>query len=366
MKIEIITKIGKNYGALLQAYALKTVFCSQGAECQVIRFELDSTQKTYRVCREPWRRRGILCNLQSIIHYKEYKESSNKCLEFRNQYYNLTRPYHTFDELCKTPPEGDIFVSGSDQVWNPRISFNPAYYCMFAKKGSKLASYAASIGVSKIDESIKNEFISRLSNFNYISVRESSAKELLEQFGIHADVAPDPTLLLTKDEWSDISANVVEDPYILCYFVAFPKEAPEIVKAIKKEIGIKVVNLMTSEDSSVIGDIKIRNAGPQEFLGLFKNATFVITSSFHGTVFSIINRKPFLSTLYSITGSRVADLLKSVSLEDRIYSQSATTYGLDYFRAANIYTDTVERQIKDLRSNGIRVIKKIMEENSER
>ena len=202
---------------------------------------------------------------------------------------------------------------------------------MFAKKypASKIASYAASIGLSKIPDQYVADFQFRIKQFDYISVRENQALDILEQMGVYAKIAPDPTMLLSRREWQLISIKPIEEPYILCYFVSFPRGIENIVAQIKRELGYKVINLMTSEDSSKIGDVKIRDAGPREFLGLFENASFVITSSFHGTVFSLINRKPFVVTLYKNTSSRVIQLLETYNLKERIitpYCKNISSY----------------------------------------
>ena len=166
---------------------------------------------------------------------------------------------------------------------------------------------------------------------------------------------------LVKEEWNSIANETIKTPYILCYFVSYPKGIEKVVEDVKKKYGenYSVVNLMTSEDSSKIGDVKIRNAGPREFLGLFKNASFVITSSFHGTVFSIINRKPFVTTLYRSTSSRVVELLQNLSLENRIISPDK--YDVHTMFDEKIYDGDFDKRISTLQQVGNNTIKKILE-----
>ncbi len=361
MKIGIITKIGKNYGAVLQAYALKKACEKMGNESHIIKYVPDKSRKTYHVCQYPWGPRGSIANIKALTYFSKYKSSSEKFLEFREKNFDFIGDYYSYDMLCLQPPECDIYISGSDQVWNPEISFDKAFYFSFIEnENKKLTSYAASIGLKKIPDSIEEEFKSRLEKFDYISVRERQAKTILSNMGIESVVTPDPTLLFSRDEWNKMAKCTIKGPYILCYFVSFPKGIDNIVNSVKKRMGKEytVVNLMSSEESSSIGDIKIRDAGPEEFLGLFKNASYVITSSFHGTVFSIINRKPFMTTLYSSTSSRVTELLDTVGLSDRIVTTN--TKDIDKYFASNIYTDLVETNIDNLRTNGKNVLKDIL------
>lgn len=360
MKIGIITKIGKNYGALLQAYALKTAFSELGTQAHIIRFEPEITRRSYKVCREPWRFRGVIANLRALAHYKANKAASERFLRFREEHFSFLGNCTQETELHQLP-ECDIYVSGSDQVWNPTISFSPAYYCSFAKAGKRVVSYAASIGLKKIPEQYEEEFFSRVARFDYISVREKQAQQLLADNGIAAEVAPDPTLLFDSKRWNELAIDTVTEPYILCYFVSTPKNIAPLVSAVRDRLKLKVVNLMMSESSAGIGDVVIRDAGPQEFLGLFKNASFVITSSFHGTVFSLINEKPFITTLYQQTGNRVVNLLESVGLEGRIVSPEERD-AEKYLKAEALYSAEVKDKITALRENGIEILKKIIGE----
>lgn len=359
MKIGIITKIGKNYGAILQAYALKKKLYDLGHEAHIIKYTPEISVKSYRVCKFPWRFRGALANIKSAIHYKSHKKSTKRFLKFREKYFDFVGDYNNDVEIEENPPQCDIYITGSDQVWNPVISFDKAFYCCFADKytNSKKASYAASIGLREIPEHFREDFKLRVSGFDYISVREEQAVKILSEMGISANLAPDPTLLLDKKDWHSISKSVIDSPYILCYFVSVPKGIDSIVKEIKKRLGLKVVNLMTTEESAKIGDVRIRDAGPEEFLGLFEGASFVITSSFHGTVFSLINQKPFVVTLYSQTSSRVTDLLYKFGLERRILDTHCDN--LEPYFDKVIYTQSFCDKLSELRCQGVEILKEI-------
>ena len=360
MKVGIITKIGKNYGAVLQAYALKQKLCNMGIDAHIIKYTPINSQKSYKVLKYPWRFTGTIENIKAALHFADHRECSEKFYDFREAFYDFIGDYCNDEEIEKDPPQCDIYISGSDQVWNPQISFDRAFHCMFAKKYSnaKIASYAASVGLSKIPDEYMEDFQSRIKQFDYISVREKQAINILEQMGIAAKIAPDPTLLLSKQEWQSISIKPIDEPYILCYFVSFPRGIENVVEQVKKKFGYKVINLMTSEDSSKIGDVKIRNAGPREFLGLFENASFVITSSFHGTVFSLINRKPFVVTLYKSTSSRVTQLLETYNLTGRIITPDCKN--INPYCNTDIYSNDFEKKLKETRVSGTKILEEII------
>lgn len=363
MKAGIITKIGKNYGAVLQAYALKQACCNLGVEAHIIKYQPESSKKSYKICRFSWGFRGAKANICSLLHYHQIKEGSKRFWKFRDEHFDFIGDYSTAQEIEVAPPECDIYISGSDQVWNPMLSFDRTYYCMFVEDDSvkRIAAYAASIGLNSLPEDIKEEFQTRLRRFHYISVRERQGQKILRALDIPSVIAPDPTLLFAKDEWDQIATDTIVEPYILCYFVSFPKGVEKLIKKIQKKMEIKVINLMTSEESNSVGDIKIRDAGPREFLGLFKNAKYIITSSFHGTVFSIINRKPFVTILYNSTRSRVVELLDTLNLTNRIISSDEEN--IDSYLETEFYSEETVGKIISLREQGIEILKDILRED---
>ena len=291
------------------------------------------------------------------MSYKEIRKSSQRFLAFRDELFDFIGDYSSTEKLVKNPPACDIYIAGSDQVWNPQIAYDEAFYFTYIDNKRK-ASYAASIGIKAIPENIKSNFAKKVKSFDYISVREKQAQSILEEMGVPSVVAPDPTLLFDKDAWNEIAIESISSPYILCYFVSFPVGIENIVKQVKNYYGFTVVNLMTSEESCQIGDIKVRDAGPREFLGLFKNASFIITSSFHGTVFSIINRKQFVSTLYNSTSSRVVELLNNLGLSRRIISPDCTLES-DIWNDC-IYTTEFEVLLSNLKNNGTNILNDII------
>lgn len=361
-KVLIVTKIGRNYGALLQAYALKTTFEKRGCNTMVLNYKLPGTERTYKAINKVHGPKSLVALFRALPRINKTRISISKCLDFRNKHFNLTNAYYNYNELKNHPPLADLYVSGSDQVWNPRINFDPAYYLLFGEKKTYRASYAASIGINEIPPNYQNEFEKRIKNFDSYSVREKKAAEILASLGIESEVHMDPTLLLVRQEYEDIAKTVpISGSYILLYCVSVPKNYKEIEERIRKLFPEKrIVSILGHSKNPKMGDIEISHAGPEEFVWLIKNADAVVTSSFHGTVFSIIFQKQFLSVLPQGTGSRVLNLLEELGAERQIVREcndlcrlfeyidySAINDRLAYLQnRANSYIDTILGKLK--------------------
>lgn len=327
----IVTKIGKNYGALLQAFALKKAVEKTGANVRIVNYALSKTMQTYEILPKITGLSTLKAYLKSARNYSETKKSVSLFLKFREEYFSFTKVYHDFDELSSDPPKADVYITGSDQVWNPCINFDPAYYLMFGDENAVRASYAASVGVEHIPDEYKDEFVKRLSNVRYKSVRETSAKNLLDELGIESEVCLDPTLLHDSSVYDEISCEPeISQPYVLLYLLVMPENVEEYVAAVRKKYPrCKIVSIPGSPTSKRIGDVQMGGIGPKEFLGLVKSSQAVVTSSFHGTVFSVVFKKKFMSVLPAKTGGRIKDLLDKLDLSKRIASSPEDISAID-------------------------------------
>lgn len=291
----------ENYGAALQAYALKTYLCNSGYTAGVY----DSKQISAPVNTTL---RGSIIRfaegLAGLLNKKPFEEKSKKFKAFAEENFDINRS-----------DNAKAYIAGSDQVWNP-IVFNPDYYLDFAPEGSVKASYAASIGVSQLPEKTSDKYRGYLSKFDYISVREGSAKKALQKFLPEKDIRVDldPTFLLTKREWEGLSnngENKIDGDYILLYILHIPENINSLCKWLKKELNAKLVLIDTRGylGMKIMHDRVLKNVGPEDFLALIRDAKAVITTSFHGTAFSIIFEKEFYSVLNLQFPSRVQNIL---------------------------------------------------------
>ena len=220
----------------------------------------------------------------------------------------------------------DLFISGSDQVWNMKLNredYN--YFLKFVKDDSKKIAYAASFGYSVIPNEYEENTLNYLNKFKYISVREKQSKELLANYNIKSDVVLDPTLLLDSNKWEKIIKNLnIKKKFIFIYMVAY---TPEILNdAIKygKKNNCDVYCMHYNYKN--FNNVKnVRSVSPDEFLYYIKNAEIVFCSSYHAVCFSILFKKKFfvaLDTSVNNNNSRINTLLSNLDLNERIFEKN--------------------------------------------
>ena len=327
MKIGTITfHSSYNHGSCLQAYALQSFVENQiveGCRYEIINLRTPIQKAMYE---SVFVKKGIK-NIAKRIVFCRYRKRFNSRAEryeaFISNRLHCTKEYKSLEELKGASLDYDCYISGSDQLWNLAAKdFDWSNYLEFTDSKRKI-SYAASFGplAQKWSETDKERIREDLKQYSAISVREEgSAKNVELLLGKRPVINVDPTLLLDSDEWGKIvdKKPVVEGSYIFLYDVKCKKDAYEIAKRASKKLDLPVVIVTSNAKFHVLynGFIKKYEAGPEEFLNLVKNAKLVISSSFHGTVFSIIFRKPF----FSVNGSRdfrISNLLKRLGLMDR-------------------------------------------------
>ena len=224
----------------------------------------------------------------------------------------------------------DIFVSGSDQIWNPYV-FNEVNMLSIADDDKKKISYASSVGVKHIPQELKEHYKKLLNRYSKISVREKQSKEALIEF-LDKNVAEvlDPTLLLNASEWeflinsAEIDSNIIPQKYILCYFVGKRKSYWKYVEKMRKKTGYDIIVLPINNEGFVNKYNKYVKATPKEFLWLIKNAAIVCTDSFHATLFSIQFKrefyvlKRFKDNSSKSQNGRLINILRKLGLENRL------------------------------------------------
>ena len=228
----------------------------------------------------------------------------------------------------------DIYCVGSDQVWNYQKGYSILPFLLdFVPKGKKKIAFASSIGLSSLSVEANDIFKYYLSDFDALAVRESQASDLLSKL-LHRkiDVVLDPTLLLTKKEWQKVADYNLcpKERYLLLYIVTIKpcKYAIELAERIAKNKGLKIVRLFRSAATygSKSSMINLPEAGPSDFIGLIENADFVVTNSFHGTVFSINFQIPFYTIIKSgkATNSRLHSVLEKLKMPNRLLTANET------------------------------------------
>lgn len=344
MKAGLITfHYAHHYGAQLQAYALNHTIEKLGIPCEIIDYVRQDTLSGSSLIKSGFSPRVLLSNAHTLLHYKRFKRRSDRFLDFyRNRLKLGSRRYHTASELAANPPSYDVLVCGSDQVWNPMIfsekDFDPSFFMHFSGDTRRIA-YAPSFGISSIPEDKKETLKAYVEGFDALSVREAQGADILrELIARPVPVVLDPTLLLNEADWSELCApSPMDRPYILSYFITDPTPFFPVLEQIQAKLGLPVVCLCGAR-KKVPGTIRlVYDAGPQEFLSLFKHADFVLTNSFHGTVFSVQFRRPFYSFQKNKAssanpaevGSRLSNILTQLGLEDRLLGADSLLQALD-------------------------------------
>lgn len=341
MKIGIITiQSVNNYGAELQCCALCRKIRSLGYDAEVINYLYGihpdhihkGEKRTVPISLNQDIKVRLLPIVQNIfcLFYRKNKVlRTTRFDEFHATYNRLTKKvYPSVQSLYEANFDYDVLCIGSDQVWNYEkgYSLEPFFAC-FDKKGTRKISYGSSIGLSKLSPEAEIVFKRELSDFTSLSVREQQASELLHKLlDKDVDVVLDPTLLLNKGEWLEMAKADMcpSEKYVLVYIVTIKPcdYVLEVARKVAKERGLKIVRICRDAYPEHSGDDveEILTAGPSDFVGLISKADFVVTNSFHGTVFAINFSKPFYSIIKShhSTNSRLTSILKRLNLGNRI------------------------------------------------
>lgn len=336
MKIAFITVHRvKNYGSALLCYATQHIFEQHGFDVEFIDYarmqsnEVDTMHDFYLSKMTGIRGRKLKDIAWFIIDFPAGLRVSKAFVSFRKKYLHLSEiSYRNNEKLLKElPPVADIYCTGGDQMWNEQYNFNRTlkpFYLDFAPEGAPRISFSTSIGKTHFDKWEIPEVVPLLNKYQYISVREETALNALTDLGIkNVTHIQDPTFLIESKAWDGLaSSRLIKEPYILFYrFV--PNEALErklqeyAVKTHRKIYYIENYSrriLPQNKQVFVLPE-------PEEFLSLIKHADYVVTDSFHGTVFSIKFKKQFLS-VFANNPTRLASILTVCGLKDRQYIEN--------------------------------------------
>ena len=344
-----------HYGALLQAAATERAVESLGGECEIIDYYVNQNNDLFR---KPTGVGSAAADVHTALHYKALRDRYQRFERFSGDYLRISgHRFESLEELRSAELPYDLILSGSDQIWNPKIfpdgRFDPVFFGAFSTR--RKIAYAPSFGVPHIPEGMEEELRSYLEQFSHISVRERQGREIVKEItGKDVPVVLDPTLLLTAEQWSAMAAPLDRSGgYILCYCISKPGALAPYIQRLAEETGLPVVQLCGIRQKVHPKAACVLDAGPSEFLGLFQNASYVCTNSFHGTVFSVQFQKPFFtavapSELAAPESSRTFSILSRLGLTERIIGTGATA-GLD----DTIDWADVDRRLRSARQSSL-------------
>ena len=322
-----------NYGAMLQCYSLQKMCEKLGCEIVHLNFKEKLSFKSFIKSMFPRKRKMIHNSKIFIEDYIRSKLITNN-LETT---LSLER-----DEI--------VLLVGSDQVWNPLID-NNSFLCKFSFPHVRKRSYACSLGIFKKDEKMCN-LIPFLEDFENVSVREIDAYEYFKKISKLKKVSCDldPTLLVESSFWKEMAIDKhisIPEHFILVFGIFWLDKYNEELEKIHKETGVSIISI--SESKRIFCTKNMYGVSPLFFLTLFLRADYVITSSYHGTCFSIIFEKPFCALINPNAPSRITCLLETLDLKDRIFDVPVLNFECSFEHSS--------RRLNELRKDSLSVLK---------
>lgn len=306
-----------NYGAVLQCFALTRAVSDAGCEVSVVDYRSPVIEQ-----REMKPRLFSRRNIKNLIGLPF--EMLMKCARRRSFSKSKIKvaalyPVKSGVDLAPQLRDLDSVIVGSDQVWNLGLTGEDLQYFLPGSAEVKKNSYAASFGSKKVAQADK--VAECLRGFEHVGVREADGVRIAQGMGISASQVLDPTLLLKPEQWRSVSGNVRRLPkrYVVAYAVNMKEDVVSRAKRIAAECQIPLIYVHGSDWTPVVGAKNIYSAGPDEFIALIRNAEMVVTSSFHGTCFSILMHRPFtvvMNRWKENANSRLESLLKLVGIDE--------------------------------------------------
>ena len=327
-KIGIITMHRiNNYGSVLQAFALQYIIEKMGFDVQLIDYNYPNIFQYTRGVALPkndWKAKVI--KGMSWLH--PYNRYDYKFQDFRNRYFKLSPYYKDFDVIHQKAISYDLYITGSDQVWNPKFTKGDTTFLLdFAEKNANKISYASSFSCTQLGKEYEATYSELLAQYQAISVREWGGVELVKRLtGQQAVITVDPTLLLDDNAWKTVVSKRCRysKNYILLYVLSYSfSPIPyiyDLALYLSKKLNLRIVVLGKHPYLSKYKNVEsILDAGPLEFLQLIENAVCVVTSSFHGTAFSVNYKKPVYAVVNGKNDDdRISSFLSDVSLDKSI------------------------------------------------
>ena len=336
-----------DYGGMLQAFATQLALDKMGVESDVINFDAlkgDINKRKWKYFLKNITDLSIVAEKGRVVE-KRLRTKLNSDLKekqvlrdaafdrFCKLGFKVSRRFDDWDDLSSSCYDYDAVMVGSDQLWLPSNIAGDYYTLNFVPDKVRKIAYATSFGIGAIPDKMREKYSAYLKRIECLSARETTGQEIIMQCtGREVPLVCDPTLLLHSTDWDKVALekNVPREDYVFCYFMGDNPEQREFVKRLAKKEGLKIVALLHLDqyipaDEDYV-DYAPYDVSPADFVGLVRNAKFVCTDSFHGTVFSIIfsrnfftfkrfNKKASLST-----NTRLESLLNRLNLADRLFT----------------------------------------------
>lgn len=364
-----------NYGTSLVGYALVKKLQQLGFDIEIVNYIkqyslLDKIKigwSQFRVNRWKMVKKYITPKVKDINYIKGIKVRTEAVESYKQRkLLPLFHDYYGYDDLKKGSLNYEAIVVGSDQVWLPSGLKTGFFNLLFVNDKVRKVAYASSFGVSEIPKFQKIDTAKYLDRFDHIGVREQKGKEIVDILSHKkASVVADPTLLLNREEWSkeiiNSSANTSE-PYIFCYFLGNNSRARVAANELKRATGLKIITIRHMDEfvptDECFGDEAPYNVNPEDFIKYIKDATYVLTDSFHCTAFSIQFHKKFMTFYRFTTGEKGGRNSRIDSLFHVLNVPTDHLFNDDIMKINTpIDWDDVDKHLESLRLSSIEFLK---------
>ena len=358
-----------NYGTMLQAYALAEAVRKIGYNSEYVDY-YESTKPSllirclrtaYHFLRLP--SRGDF----GFFDSKRFRGIRDAFDAFHKDYIPVSKKKYYFDTLGSLSSSYDFFITGSDQTWSPAMNQSPyaINFLPFVSSVENKRSYAPSIGTIRINEDFQSILVKELWNYSFLSCRERpNCEKLSKLVGKEVTYVLDPTLLLTTKDWDSIAKTAkIENDYILAYILGTKQCISDYAERLGRETGLPVYYIITRPEY-ISKQHTLDGIGPQDFIGLIKGAKYVVTDSFHGTLFSINYNREFYSFSKRDAdeimndNDRIVSFLSELGIERRFINDTASHKPIDM---KSIDFENVNNILNNLRTQSQEYLKKLVE-----
>lgn len=372
-----------NYGSMLQAYATQKILDELGVENETICIDgikgmLNRTKTRYylRQIGNPDILAGTILRIGKRKLYRKLKKDTfgrqvevrNACFEqFSKNRFRVSRKYQSREELTAAAPDYSSILVGSDQLWLASNIEADYYTLTWVPDEVNKIAYATSFGVSSLPEYLFDRTRAFLSRIEHIAVREEKGQELVKLYtGREVPLVCDPTLLFGAEEWMDIQKEeaIIEGPYIFCYFLGNNTEDRAFARRLREATGYKIVALLHLDEyikaDCGYADETPYDIGPGEFINLIRHAAYICTDSFHGSVFSILNRKQFFTSMrvrkegVLCTNNRIDSLFDTLGITGRKIDGSED---VEECMSRTLDYDKIHKRIDEFRASSLEYLK---------
>lgn len=319
----ITVHVGFNFGSKLQAVAtqetLKKAGCNEVVCVNYIPPRVEEKRYWKDALQSPVR------FIRRVLFYPVHLYSKHKYDGYLQEYCNLSEPIYSTDDFTSKCPKADVYVSGSDQLWNYKHNEGRDKHYFFEGIEGKKIAYASSIGMTELPADYAEYMKSQLSGYSAISVRESSAVDILKGWGLNSTLVLDPTFMLDKSDWKKYaSKRLLNEPYLFVYLPYNIVDKALIYRTVRKIAAKKDLKVVTYSDyflKEKEADKTFIFNTPGDILSLFYYADAVVTNSFHGTAFSINLNKQFWVYMPSSFSTRISNILDLCHLNSRLLTE---------------------------------------------